>query len=167
MRVEVKLTMPPSVTGVDVTGADGRKYYASAKDHYLTFRVDGKPPGKPRMTQRDRWAKRPCVLRYWEWKDKVNYAFQQAGGLPDEAIITSVNWAAHYEMPKSWSREKRLRKFGTKHDSKPDRDNVDKALLDALFKEDSGIGSGLIYKLWDDESYLAVAITYQLPGEMK
>lgn len=36
------------------------------------------------------------------------------------------------------------------HRAKPDRDNIDKALLDALFNDDSGIASGLIEKRWDD-----------------
>ena len=29
------------------------------------------PIGKPRMTQRDRWAKRDCVLRYYAFKDSI------------------------------------------------------------------------------------------------
>lgn len=166
MDVEEVLNTPPFATGVDATSADGRKSYASA---FVSFDVPGKPPGKPRMTQRDRWAKRPCVLRYWEWKDKVKFAFHASGGIPDEAIITSVNWVAHYEMPKSWTRKKRIQSFRTPHTSKPDRDNVDKALLDALFKDDSGVGCGFISKVWDLQSHLGVIITYQLPdlGETK
>ena len=40
------------------------------------------PVPKPRMTRRDRWAKRPCVLRYWAFKDEVRL---RRVSLPDRA----------------------------------------------------------------------------------
>jgi Holliday junction resolvase RusA-like endonuclease len=39
---------------------------------------------------------------------------------------------------------------GTLHRQKPDRDNIDKGILDALFKSDCGVAGGTIVKRWDD-----------------
>ena len=36
---------------------------------YTAYKI--KPVPKPRMTQRDAWDKRPCVLRYRAFKDEV------------------------------------------------------------------------------------------------
>jgi len=39
---------------------------------------------------------------------------------------------------------------GQLHRQKPDRDNVDKGILDALWDEDSGIACGYLEKRWED-----------------
>ena len=39
---------------------------------------------------------------------------------------------------------------GRIHRAKPDRDNIDKSVLDALMQEDSGVACGLMIKRWDD-----------------
>jgi Holliday junction resolvase RusA-like endonuclease len=40
--------------------------------------------------------------------------------------------------------------MGQPHRAKPDRDNIDKAILDALFPDDSVVAEGYLCKLWDD-----------------
>jgi len=47
-----------------------------------TFNVT--PIGKPRMTQSDRWKKRDCVVRYFNFKDEIrrqmgDFVFPNAG----------------------------------------------------------------------------------------
>jgi len=42
--------------------------------------VPGNPVGKPRMTRKDKWAQRPCVLRYREWADRA----RAAAGITDK-----------------------------------------------------------------------------------
>ena len=42
------------------------------------YTIYGEPVPKPRMTQRDKWAKRPCVLRYRMWADMVRATVGQA-----------------------------------------------------------------------------------------
>ncbi len=123
-----------------------------------TFIIEGKPIGAPRMSQRDRWKKRPCVLRYFAWRDKAREA---AGELPPTEQIESVSWVAYFEPPASWSKRKRAEHLGKLHRSKPDRDNLDKSLLDALFKEDSQIASGEIQKRWGETDRFEVTIVYQ------
>ena len=40
------------------------------------------PVSKPRMTQRDKWKKRPCVLRYRAYCDALRKFWQDAPSLP-------------------------------------------------------------------------------------
>jgi len=111
------------------------------------------PMGKPRMTQRDRWAKRPPVLRYRAFKDELRIHVNRMPHLKATLAggdVVRVSWVAYFPMPKSWTKRERAAKAGQPHRSKPDRDNVDKAILDALFEEDSGIASGHLDKRWDD-----------------
>jgi len=111
----------------------------------IRFTVYGDPVGAPRMTQQDKWKQRPCVMRYRAWKDAARLA---AGQLPDANSVMRLSWVAYFSPPPSWSAKKRHLAYGTLHRSRPDRDNVDKAVLDALFSEDSAIASGTIEKRW-------------------
>ena len=103
------------------------------------------PMGKPRMTRRDKWAKRPCVLRYYEFKDRIR-EFTET--FPRDAI--RIDWVAYLPIPKSWSKKKKEETMGGLHRSKPDRDNIDKAILDAILKDDSLVAQGTLEKRWDD-----------------
>ena len=121
----------------------------------MKFTIPGDPIGAPRMTQSDKWKKRPCVVRYREWKDKARAA---AGTLPHISRIESVSWVATFSPPASWSKKKRAAMLGTLHRVKPDRDNIDKALLDALFPDDQQIAKGSIEKRWGVAEGLEVTI---------
>lgn len=98
------------------------------------------------MTQRDKWAKRPVVMRYRAFADKVR------ASAPANMITApiSVSWTAYISMPDSWSAKKKDAMRGKLHQSKPDRDNIDKGILDALWESDSCIATGTIEKRWDD-----------------
>lgn len=112
--------------------------------------------GAPRMTRADAWKKRPCVLRYRAWKDVARRA---AGRLPPADEVESLSWTATFEMPKSWSAKKRTLMSGCLHRSKPDRDNIDKAILDCLYPGgDAAIAQGSIQKVWGIESMLIIKI---------
>jgi len=90
--------------------------------------IPGPPPGKPRMTQRDKWAKRPEVVRYRDWCDLVRATAGK--DVPDASLVRELNWTAYFEPPQSWSMKTRAAVIGTCHRQKPDRDNIDKAILD-------------------------------------
>lgn len=92
------------------------------------------PVAKPRMTGRDRWARRPEVLRYWAFKDEVlkkGLTFPWRGA----HIIFNI------PMPKGWSEKKKLKMDGQPHEQKRknDLDNLMKALGDSVYGEDSYI----------------------------
>ena len=53
--------------------------------------------------------------------------------------------------------------IGNLHRLAPDRDNIDKALLDALFPQDKAIAMGHIEKRWDWEPRMEVTIEYTVP----
>lgn len=101
------------------------------------------------MTQKDKWAKHPAVMRYRAFAD----ALRAACGLQGKMLHCPkiLNWTIYLPMPKSWSKKVKLNNLGMPHQTKPDRDNLDKAILDALFEDDSAIYMGILEKRWEDE----------------
>jgi len=127
---------------------------SSQERHFI---IPGDPIGKPRQTQRDKWAKRPCVLMYRAWAD---HARACAGELPANPL--SVDCIAYFAFPESYSEKKRAALAGRPHRVRSDWDNVAKAVCDALFEEDSMISDGSCAKRWDDGqgARLEVLITF-------
>ena len=105
----------------------------------------GDPVGKPRMTQRDRWKKRPIVLRYRDYCDRIREAAPSRLRTVDTYAIRIV---AYIALPPSWSDKDQQMYAGKLHRQRPDFDNICKAVCDALFEEDSIIGDGRCQKLW-------------------
>lgn len=103
--------------------------------------------GKPRQTRRDKWAKRPAVVRYRAWCDKLRAA------VPAEwrfAAPVVFSWVAYIACPKSYGKSRSEALAGKPHRQKPDRDNCDKALMDALWEHDERVAVGSMAKYWDD-----------------
>lgn len=117
-------------------------------DKVQTVTIPVVPLGKPRMTRRDKWAKRPCVMRYREYADALRAAFKTESKMSDAPL--RLDWQAYFPMPESWSKSKKEQMRGAPHRQKPDRDNTDKGILDSLFAEDSTIAHGTLEKYWDD-----------------
>lgn len=111
---------------------------------YKTVYVE--PMGKPRMTQRDKWMKRPCVMRYRAMADVLKREFQDDD--LDDAICLSFE--CFISMPKSWSKKKKTKMSGQLHRQKPDLDNITKGLYDAILQEDCKVAMGCFKKMWDD-----------------
>lgn len=140
----------------------------------ITFTIPGEPIGKPRMTQADKWKKRPAVLAYRAWADKarlelfreVPFGLDAQHKLPTG--LYDVSWLAYVGMADSWSAKKKARLKDMLHFGKPDRDNIDKALLDSIFADDRGVCAGRITKRWDDGQgpRLVVTITPLTGGVM-
>ena len=59
-------------------------------------------------------------------------------------------------MPKSWESSKRDKMRGLPHKQTPDKDNCEKAILDALFTNDSMIWDGRVSKFWGDSGAIVV-----------
>lgn len=112
----------------------------------VEFFVPGAPVGKPRQTQRDKWAKRPCVLRYRAWADGARAALLLAGGVPRDPVAVHIE--AMFEPPKSLSGTQRYNLAGQPHRVKPDADNVLKAAVDALIQNDQRIATASVSKRW-------------------
>lgn len=125
--------------------------------NHLLIVVPGPTPGKPRMTQRDKWKKRPCVVRYREWCDRVRAAVGDA--VPAAEDVACLSCTAYFEPPKSWPKRRRVAAMGTPHQSKPDIDNLCKTVLDCLWPQgDAAIASIVARKRWDWKARLEVGI---------
>ena len=109
------------------------------------------PVAKPRMTQSDRWKKRPCVMKYWAFKDLVRLAGikLQDGG---SHIIFYI------PMPKSWSEKKKAQMDGKPHTLKIDVDNLLKALFDAISREDKIYWDIRITKRWSYDGKIEIGL---------
>lgn len=106
--------------------------------------IPGNPIGKPRQTRSDRWKQRPCVVRYRSWADQARLA---AFGHPSKKLTltgpTTLRVVAYLEAPKKRHR------VGP-HTVKPDIDNIEKAVMDALFENDQMVYRSSVEKVWAD-----------------
>lgn len=139
--------LPPRIRGLISKAAPMCILDEERSQHAVT--IPGTVMGKPRMTQRDRWAKRPCVLRYRAWADSARSCIPVDLSSRLQQCYR-LDWIAYLPIPPSWSKRKQAELAGRPHRQKPDRDNIDKGVMDALFPEDSGIHTGTISKRWDD-----------------
>ena len=101
------------------------------------------------MTKRDKWAKRPIVLRYWAFCDEV-----RASGcvVPD----SNSHITFHIPMPKSWTKKKKAIMLGQPHQQVPDIDNFLKALLDAIYDDDKAVWDVRTTKRWAEVSVIEI-----------
>jgi len=106
------------------------------------------PCPAPRMTQADRWQKRPIVVKYFKQRDNIKAAFQRK---PRPG--SSLEVIFFLPIPKSL--EKKV-KDGDPHTTRPDIDNLFKGLLDALFTEDGHINHAIISKIYSNRPGILV-----------
>lgn len=85
------------------------------------------------MTQRDRWAHRSVVDRYYTFCDELRLKHPQKLSPQLKAVIF------YLPLPKSWSKKRKTEMLGKPHQVKPDIDNLLKAVMDALCENDSYI----------------------------
>ncbi|WP_373687373.1 RusA family crossover junction endodeoxyribonuclease [Zooshikella harenae] len=108
-----------------------------------------KPNTKPRMTRADKWKQRTCVMQYRAYKDEIRNA---SLSLPEGGyhLIFVI------PMPKSWTKKKQNEMRGKPHQQTPDKDNLEKGLLDAIFSDDAHIWDGRLSKYWGDEGSIII-----------
>lgn len=112
------------------------------------------PVPKPRMVKSDTWRKRPAVMRYWAFKDKVRELGIELQS-PCKAVF-------YIPMPTSWSERKKKDFDGKPHLNRPDGDNLEKALFDSVFGEDSHMWAFAWEKRWAREGSITVE---KFPGD--
>lgn len=113
-------------------------------------------PGKPQAKQRPRlgrWgAYTPAPTQAFE--RKVAAAAKKAGVLPVGGKVV-VNTAYIMPIPKSWPKYKKLALDRKEHLQKPDKDNLDKCVLDGLnghaYFDDSQVFMGTPAKFWSSD----------------
>lgn len=116
------------------------------KEYHIT------PVPKPRMTQRDRWKKRPCVVRYHAFKDECRHVGIELSESGDRVIFI-------LPMPRSWSEKKKRAFDGKPHQQTPDVDNLLKSLLDAIYSNDCGVWGIMVKKVWGRTGKILIKMT--------
>ena len=122
------------------------------KNFFIKFTVPGVPVGKgrPRFTRTGHTYTPEKTAAYEEkvrrcWQTQSGQGF--AGGIPLKASII-----AYFPIPKSASKKKAAAMEGTFHTSRPDSDNVAKAILDALngylYPDDSAVQIDRCWKVY-------------------
>lgn len=110
------------------------------------------PVPKPRMTRADTWKKRPCVMRYWAYKDQLRILLKEN----DIVIKDNICIEFHVAMPKSWSKKRKDKVNGMYHQKRPDVDNLLKGFMDAIFEEDCHIHTVYAKKYWSIEPSITI-----------
>ena len=127
------------------------------------FFVEGRPKGKgrPRMNRRTGHVYTPAATK--EYESDIRQAFLRQGGESFCGLPVSVQVEASYPMPKSWSKKQRDEARGTYCEHKPDLDNVEKAVLDALngvaWNDDKSVVVLIARKVWADTGGVEITIT--------
>ncbi|MEO1208842.1 MAG: RusA family crossover junction endodeoxyribonuclease [Cyanobacteria bacterium J06638_20] len=116
------------------------------------------PQSAPQQGQADRWRPKPKVVKYRAWRDEFAAHWQPEWKLPEMPVFIFG-----MPMPKSWSGKKRERMNGTVHLSRPDTDNMIKAVVDSIYRlpryegrNDSEVWCAVGLKFWSCEGYVKI-----------
>lgn len=114
---------------------------------YQVFEID--PVAKPRQTHSARWKKTPADEKYYRFKDEIKLL---------NASVPESGWHVLFviKMPLSWTEKKKKAYDHMPHQQTPDKDNLEKALLDACFTDDKHIWDGRISKVWGREGRIVL-----------
>ena len=136
-----------------VLNVPATKYVLDNTRSYLIF--DVVPMGAVRMTKSDTWKlnpnhpdpkkrQRPAVTKYFAFKTLL---LLQAKSVNFE-LGKCIDLVYLVPMPDSWSKKKKETMNGMPCESKPDTDNITKAVKDTLRKEDGDIWWEKAEKRW-------------------
>jgi len=114
--------------------------------------IDICPVPKPRMVRSDKWKKRECVVKYFDFANELRRLMPP---YPKNATRLSIFFTI--PMSRSWTKKKKAEMLGKPHRQKPDLSNLIKAVEDILFKDDSGISSyGGMDKVWGESGEINI-----------
>lgn len=122
----------------------------------LSFTVPGIPVPAPRQTQRDKWMKRPCVMRYREYGARLHSFINL-----HDMYVGKITGIFYIPMPKSWSKKKKAMMLGKPHRQRGDWDNFMKGVQDLLLKNDAMIWAGYGETRWEDEKGPRTELTFE------
>lgn len=107
-----------------------------------TFNIT--PLAAPRMTGADKWQGRKCVVKYFNFRNKLNLlALQQNYKL---TCTLSIIFSIPY--PESWSEKKKKENYLMPVTVKPDIDNLIKSFMDSLSSADQNVWSVTAKKIY-------------------
>lgn len=113
------------------------------------------PVPAPRQTKRDKWNPSKAVQIYRAFRDEVGLRIRE---LPEDFFhVVFV-----LPVPRSWSEAKKARMIGQPHQGTPDKDNLEKALIDAVYRgrDDAHVWNTASTKLWGGVGAIIIADDY-------
>ena len=127
----------------------------------VTFEIPGKPFAKqrPRFSRKSGQAYTPKATESYE-------SLVRAKALPlvPKPLIgpVIVEIIASFEPAASWSKKRRAEAMCRPHTQRPDRDNIEKAILDGLnrvaFEDDAQVFDGRTTKCWGPVAKTVVTV---------
>lgn len=113
------------------------------------------PTPAPRQSARDKWKPSKPVLRYRAFRDEVAFKVKE---LPEDFFHIVFLIA----VPASWSEKKKREHIGQPHRQKPDKDNLEKAFIDAIYRhsDDAHVWNTASTKLWAGMPGIVIADDY-------
>ena len=134
----------------------------------ITFIVEGKPQGKARARTfyNKRMGKMQSITpeQTKDYESLIRWRYKAAGGQYLGEKLISVNIQAFYPIPKSFCKEKRNDAIfeRMRPTTKPDCDNVIKAVLDALngvaYYDDKQVVCVSCNKYYGETGYLKITL---------
>ncbi len=113
------------------------------------------PTPAPRQSKRDKFKPSAAVIRYRAFRDEVGYKIKE---LPADFfhVVFLI------QVPGSWSEKKKREHIGLPHLGTPDKDNLEKALIDAIYRnrDDSHVWNTASTKLWALQPAIIIADDY-------
>lgn len=108
------------------------------------------PQPAVRMTGRGKFVNK-YAQRYLKYKDDLRL-------IAGRFVMPQCGYHAIFviPMPKSWSKKKKAKFNLTPHTNLKDKDNLEKALLDALCGQDKSIWNGEASKVWGYEGKIVI-----------
>ena len=152
---------------------------ASLPQGSISFCVDGVPgqKGRPKFARIGKFVRTYTPQKTMQFENLIKVSFSQAhpGWMPlSKEYAVAVDLTAYFPPPKSiprWKQEAIDAGYWPKL-SRPDGDNIQKAVLDALnsiaFHDDSQVAEGRFRKIYADRPRLEVKISYRrIPQNQK
>lgn len=117
--------------------------------------IDVSPRAAPRQSRRDKWKPSKAVIEYRAFRDAIGYKINE---LPADFFHVVFL----LPMPRSWSQRQRNETAGWPHQGTPDKDNLEKALIDAVYRnrDDSHVWNTASTKLWAYHGAILIADDY-------
>ena len=116
---------------------------------------------KPMSSPRPRRASHGGVYMpksYQDWKLLFGFKIKKLVTMHDGPVIIDLEF--NFKKPKSWSKKKKAE--ADWHTSKPDMDNLEKSVLDALngiaYKDDSQVCKVTKEKKWAEEDAIFISV---------
>lgn len=119
----------------------------------VKFTIPGKPgsKGRPKFSRQGEYVRTYTPEKTVEYENLVRVAWMQAGSPKLNGAIRG-DYIAYFPIPKSLSKKKQREMYGKPYLGKPDRDNTEKVIQDALngclYDDDAQVYSGWYEKIY-------------------